>query len=33
MQELTETLAEQMEQEKLLDENIKTQLEKIGFKL
>ena len=33
MQELTQTLTEQMEQEKLLDENIKTQLEKIGFKL
>jgi len=33
MQELTQTLAKQMAQEKLLDENIKTQLAKIGFKL
>ncbi|CAC9961473.1 Type I restriction-modification system, DNA-methyltransferase subunit M (EC 2.1.1.72) [uncultured Gammaproteobacteria bacterium] len=33
MQELTQTLAKQMAQEKLLDENIKIQLAKIGFKL
>lgn len=33
MQELTATLTEQIEQEKLLNENIRNQLEKIGFKL
>lgn len=33
MKELTTKLAEQMEKEKALDEEIKTQLAKIGFTL
>jgi len=33
MKELTTTLTAQMEQEKALDEQIKTQLAKIGFEL